>query len=573
MTFLPRLAALSAALLLAGCAATPPLAQAPDAAASAPTATAPSPKAEAGFAANPIVYFVVTDRFYNGNPANDRSYGRQPDGEREIGTFHGGDLSGLTAKLNEGYFKNLGVNALWITAPYEQLRGWVQGGKAEFKHYSYHGYYALDYTVLDQNMGTPDELRHFIDTAHAQGIRVLFDVVMNHPGYLDIETAQQLKIPVLWPGAYEKYNLKNYHSWIDYNGEQEKWAEWWGGDWVRAGLHGYPEGGSDDLTMQLAYLPDFRTDSKQPVSLPPFLKKKADTRAVDLPNTTVRGYLVKWLTDWVRDYGVDGFRVDTAKHVELDAWADLKQAGTQALADWKARNPDKKIDDAPFWMVGEVFPHGVERDAYFDNGFDSLLNFDLQDRQLLDPQALDSMYAEYAGKLSQGRAGGKPFDVLSYISSHDTRLFHREKLFDAASALMLAPGGVQIFYGDETARPDGPASSGDPQQSTRSAMNWNSIDQALLAHWQKLTQFRARHVALARGEHRKLSDAPYTFARTTQDDRVVVVLKAQGEISVNVAGVFRDGEVLRDAYSGTSATVSAGVVKLQATGPVLLEKA
>jgi alpha-amylase len=163
--------------------------------------------------------------------------------------------------------------------------------------------------------------------------------------------------------------------------------------------------------------------------------------------------------------------------------------------------------------------------------------------------------------------------VLSYISSHDTRLFHREKLFDAASALMLAPGGVQIFYGDETARPDGPASSGDPQQSTRSAMNWNSIDQALLAHWQKLTQFRARHVALARGEHRKLSDAPYTFARTTQDDRVVVVLKAQGEISVNVAGVFRDGEVLRDAYSGTSATVSAGVVKLQATGPVLLEKA
>lgn len=335
--------------------------------------------AATGFADNPIVYFVMTDRFYNGNPANDRSYGRQNDGRQEIGTFHGGDLAGLTAKLKSGYFKQLGVNALWITAPYEQIHGWVQGGNAEFKHYAYHGYYALDYTKLDRNMGTPEELREFVDTAHAQGIRVLFDIVMNHPGYADIQTLSEYLPELLWKG-WENYTIKNYHKQIDYNNFE--FGKWWGGTWVRSGLPGYPEGGSDDLTKQLAYLPDFRTESKEPVKLPFFLKeRKKDTAAIDLPDTTVRGYLVKWLTDWVRDYGIDGFRCDTAKHVELPAWQELKRAGSVALADWKSANPDKKIDDARFWMVGEVFPHGVERDAYYDNGFDSLLNFDFQEEE------------------------------------------------------------------------------------------------------------------------------------------------------------------------------------------------
>ena len=73
---------------------------------------------------------------------------------RLAGTYPAGHPM-LTQKLKEGWFKQLGVNAIWITAPYEQIHGWVQGGQKEFKHYAYHGYYALDYTVLDKNMGTP----------------------------------------------------------------------------------------------------------------------------------------------------------------------------------------------------------------------------------------------------------------------------------------------------------------------------------------------------------------------------------------------------------------------------------
>jgi alpha-amylase len=241
------------------------------------------------------------------------------------------------------------------------------------------------------------------------------------------------------------------------------------------------------------------------------------------------------------------------------------------LVEWKQANPGKKVDDAPFWMVGEVFPHGVNRDAFFDNGFDSLLNFDFQNQALGDPKALDVLYADYAQKLAEGRAGGKVFDVLTYISSHDTRLFDRNRLIDAGSALLLVPGGVQIYYGDETARPDGPSSPGDPQQSTRSDMNWDKVDQTVLNHWRKLGQFRARHVALARGNHRKLADAPYTFGRAAGADRVVVVLGANGEVSVPVAGYFKDGETVRDAYSGAVAKVAAGQVRLAAAGTVLLE--
>jgi len=128
------------------------------AASAAPPAAVPG-----AFADNPIVYFVVTDRFLDGDAANDDSYGRkrEPDPKNDVGTFHGGDLKGLTTKLKEGWFKQLGVNAIWITAPYEQIHGWVVGGNKEFKHYAYHGYYALDYTLLDKAMGTPDDLRTF----------------------------------------------------------------------------------------------------------------------------------------------------------------------------------------------------------------------------------------------------------------------------------------------------------------------------------------------------------------------------------------------------------------------------
>lgn len=527
---------------------------------------------------NPIVYFVVTDRFVDGNPANNGSYGRtrEKDPVKDIGTFHGGDLAGITQKIKDGWFGKLGVNALWITAPYEQIHGWVVGGNKEFRHYAYHGYYALDFTRLDQNMGTPEELRDLVSNAHARGIRVLFDVVMNHPGYGDIVSLSKYvgpktdkKTGVLWKGFEEAW-LNDYHSYIDYN--DPAWLNWWGPDWVRSGLRGYQEGGRDDLTSQLAYLPDFKTESGNPVDLPPFLKNKPDTAAKTLANASVRDYLVRWLAQWVRDYGIDGFRADTVKHVEPQSWLALKDAAAKALSEWRAANPGQSPDTAPFWMTGEYWGHGIARSKSFDAGFDNMINFDFQQRlkEARSQVELDRLFADYSLALAEPAT----HNVLSYISSHDTELFSRSRAIEAATALLLAPGGVQIFYGDETARPPGPAPSGDKQQATRSDMNWASVDSAVLAHWQMLGQFRARHGALARGVHTKLAGNPYTFSRVSRSDRVVVAL-THDVGPVPVGAVFAEGAPVRDAATGQIAQVTQGKVAVtpHASGVVLLESA
>jgi alpha-amylase len=566
--------------------AMPPAPAAPAAAASRDAPSEPA-RAPGSFADNPIIYFVMTDRFVNGDPGNDHSYGRsrEPAAQDDVATFHGGDLRGLTRKVNDGWFDALGVNALWITAPYEQIHGWVVGGDKEFKHYAYHGYYALDYTLLDQNMGTPDDLRALVAAAHGRGIRILFDVVMNHPGYLDITTARQLHIPVLWPDA-DKATLTDYHTYIDYN--NFKFGEWWGRAWVRAGLPGYQDGGQDELTKQLAYLPDFRTESTEAVTLPVFLRNKPDTRARDLPNTTVRGYLIAWLTDWVRTYGIDGFRCDTVKHVEPAAWTELKRAAAAALAQWKAEHAHDeargKIGDDPFWMVGELWGHGPDRGPLHDAGFDAMINFEFQDqvkRTIGKPDALEALFARYAAMQH-----GKPARMLNYISSHDTELFDRSHLIEAGTALLLAPGAAQVYYGDETARPPGFTPRTDPQQATRSDMNWDHIDDAVLRHWRALGSFRARHVAIAHGVHARLAASPYVFSRVERsesggqaprgsdgDDRVVVALDAPAGASIPVAPVFADGETVRDGATGTSYVVRGGAVVIAAGGrAVLLER-
>ena len=493
--------------------------------------------------AGATVYFAVTDRFANGRTDNDWNYGRQPDGKEEIGTFHGGDFAGLTDKLD--YLQNLGVNALWITPPFEQIHGWVGGGnQGDFQHYGYHGYYALDFTVPDANFGTRDEFRTLVDEAHERGIRVVMDVVMNHPGYSTLQDMQTFDFGALYDG-FEKHlpprwghwqpesweNYHAYHAFIDY--DHPDWRRWWGKDWVRAGISDYdtpPTASIDPRRGSLAFLPDFKTEATRTVDLPVFLQHKETTRARPLENATVRDYLITWLTGWVREFGVDGFRVDTAKHVEPEAWQALKRRAQKALDDYRAANPGAPLPAKEFWMVAEVFPHSVQRSSDFDAGFDAVINFDLQEEAAAGARCLVNMepiYADYADRLN----GNQPFNVLSYISSHDTNLFSRIVGNDpalqkrAAAALLLTPGAVQVFYGDETGRRFG-ATGSDPHQGTRSDMNWADIDSgqatAILEHWQTLGQFRDRHPAIGAGAHTLISRQPYVFSRQTGDDRAVI---------------------------------------------------
>lgn len=413
---------------------------------------------------NATVYFVLTDRFENGDPSNDQSYGRHKDGMAEIGTFHGGDLRGLTNKLD--YLQQLGVNALWISAPFEQIHGWVGGGtKGDFPHYAYHGYYTQDWTNLDANMGNEADLRTLVNSAHQRGIRILFDVVMNHTGYATLADMQEYQFGALYLSGDEvKKTLgerwsdwkpaagQTWHSFNDYINFSDKtgWDKWWGKNWIRTDIGDYDNPGFDDLTMSLAFLPDIKTESTTASGLPVFYKNKTDTHAKVIEGFTPRDYLTHWLSQWVRDYGIDGFRVDTAKHVELPAWQQMAE----------------KLQD---------------------------------------------------------------FNVLSYLSSHDTRLF-REGDDKAAELLLLAPGAVQIFYGDESSRPFGPTGS-DPLQGTRSDMNWQDVSgesAASVAHWQKISQFRARHPAIGAGKQTTLSlKQGYGFVREHGDDKVLVIWAGQ----------------------------------------------
>ena len=492
---------------------------------------------------NATVYFVLTDRFHNGNPNNDHSYGRQKDGMQEIGTFHGGDLQGLTEKLD--YLQQLGVNALWISSPLEQMHGWVGGGeKGDFPHYAYHGYYHQDWTKIDANMGNEQDLKNLIEQAHKRWIKVIFDVVMNHTGYATLADMQEFGFGSLYLKPNEIKSLlgekwtnwrpksgQNWHSFNDYInfGDKNGWAKWWSKDWVRSDIGDYDSPKFDDLKMSLASLPDLKTESESVVGLPPFYQRK-QTNAKPLPNATVRDYLIGWLSDWVRNYGVDGFRVDTAKHVEKSTWLALKQSADAALREWQQKHPTES-DGKSFWITGEAWGHGVLKSDYYANGFDAMINFDFQDqaKNALDCFAyIDPVYQDMSDKL-------KDFNVLSYLSSHDTRLFYHSdsqgnnaKQKTAANLLLLAPGAVQIYYGDESGREFGPTGS-DPMQGTRSDMNWqelsaNADKQALLTHWQKLALFRQTHPAIGAGKQTTVkSDKYYAFSRELDGDKVMVV--------------------------------------------------
>ncbi len=501
------------------------------------------------------VYFLLTDRFRNGDPGNDQALRRAQDGTL-LRSFMGGDLAGVLQEIESGYFDSLGVNVLWLTPFLEQVRGSVDEGTG--KTYGYHGYWTRDWTAVDPALGTGEVLGAVVAAAHRRGIRVLMDAVINHTGPV---TPQD---PV-WPA-----------------------------DWVRTSpqcsYRSYPT--TADCTL-VANLPDILTDRDEPVDLPPFLlaKWEADGR-LDRELAELEGffsrtgyprapryYLIKWLTDWVREYGFDGYRIDTAKHFGESVGAELKREASLAFAQWKRTHPLEAVDDLPFYLVGEVYGYslgqgrqydfGDRRVDYFAHGYDGLINFGFKGDAA---SPLDSLFSSYAMALNAGPLEG--VSILNYLASHDDGSpwdRDRNDPLGAANRLLLAPGGAQIYYGDELGRPLRiPGAEGDA--NLRSFMNWEDLERGgrtaeILRHWRTLGQFRRAHPAVGAGVHRTLQSGPYVFSRVLETggpvDRVVVAVGLGRDARViPVAGVFADGTELVDAYSGATGTVVHGAVGL-----------
>lgn len=514
---------------------------------------------------NATIYFLLTDRFNNGNPANDVNFDRTK-AAAPLRGFMGGDIQGVTQKLEGNYFNDLGVTAIWFTPVVEQIHDQVDEGFGA--NYGFHGYWAKDWTALDPNFGSKEDLDALVKTAHAKGIRVVLDVVLNHTGPVT-------EADPVWPA-----------------------------DWVRTGPQCVYQGYETTISCTLVKnLPDLLSNSNEEVELPAFLieKWKAEGRyekelaeleaffkRTGYPKAP-RYYLIKWLTDYIREYGVDGFRVDTAKHVEETVWKDLYNEAKLAFAEWKSSHPDAVLDNNEFYMVGEVYGYGVsggrvydfgdQKVDFFSQGFHSLINFEFK----YDAQnSYESIFRKYDSLLSTSLKGQ---GTLNYLSSHDDGQpfdAKRERGLEAGSKLLLSPGAAQIYYGDESDRKlTDEQATGDAV--LRTFMNWEDIQSpggtspalSTLGHWQKLGVFKREHPAVGMGSHKQMSAAPYVFSRQFSKDGyadlvVVGMDLAPGEKSLVVNGLFDNGTQLKDYYSGRIVTVEDGRATVDSDHTIVL---
>ncbi len=519
---------------------------------------------------NANTYFLLTDRFMNGDTSNDINFGRTLQAAPERG-FQGGDFSGIIAKIESGYFTDLGVDVLWFSPVVEQIHGATDEGTG--LTYAYHGYWTKDWTSFEPNWGTEEEFADLVEKAHAKGIRIMLDVVLNHTG------------PVT---------------------EQDPF---WGNDWVRSGPTCSWDTYENVVSCNLVEnLPDIRTENYDvPVELPAFLLEKWEKEGrlekelsslyeffevTGYPQTP-KFYIIKWLVDFIKKFGVDGFRVDTAKHVEASVWAYLGLEAQKAFAEWKALHPDAVLDDNDFFMLGEVYNYNISSGQWFDNageqvnyfkegGFNSLINFEFKS----DAANLDyaGLFHKYDSILSGEMKG---HTVLNYITSHDDGYpfdQDRTQALDGGTRLLLTPGQAQIYYGDETAR--NLVIEGTMGDATlRGFMNWEEIDanvrrgghkvEEVLAHYQKLGQFRQQNPAVGAGKQTVLQEKPYVCSRSYSQDgyenTVVIGLDLpEGEKSVPVGEYFKNGTMLKDYYSGKRVKVKRGQVTINTPFKLLL---
>lgn len=522
------------------------------------------------------VYFVITDRFCNGDTSNDNNYGRINDyGSVRLNaaTFHGGDFKGMLKKAQEGYFTRLGIDVVWMTDVYEQIHGWMSGSGEvnDFPHYGYHGYYPLDYTQIDKNYGTVEELRALVDCLHSQGIRVMLGANLNDPGYPTLLDAVQYGFaPTDGLTAEEtaRHNSKwSYNKWA---GNMAQWKSWWTRDWLRMTDENWDE--NDPLTTTLYGLPDFKTEKTEAVRIPKFLKAKwkKEGKSNDAwvnpsarPLRTDRNwapsdYIIAWIASWVEEFGIDGFRCDIVEYVHLNRWKQLSEACDKALTKWRLNHPN---DPAAAWhdrfyMTGDFDNASIDyKPEYADAGFMSMVNFYFPKHGDLDN--IVYTWQAYADSLA-AHSDWSPFSYLNNSYHRDTDM---DNMTDCATTLLLSPGTIQLFYGDETRREINEARLNvDGDQSFRSDMNWNTADTALLHHVQRLGIIRQQHPAIALGTQTTIDQ--HTCVRTFGGETILIRLRPTNYSSIKVSPYFKDGDRLVELYSGKTVTVNDGCVKL-----------
>lgn len=522
---------------------------------------------------NATVYFVITDRFCNGDSTNDVNYGRIVDyGSEQLNaaTFHGGDFKGMLQKAKEGYFTNLGVDVVWMTDVYEQIHGWMTGSGAinDFPHYGYHGYYPLDYTQIDKNYGTVEEFRELVNTLHSQGIRVMLGANLNDPGYPTLLDAVQYGFAET--GLTEQEAAQHLREWSfdNFFANRHKWNGWYDYGWVRMPDEIWDE--NNPLEATLFGMPDFKDESNEPVKIPDFLKRKwkQEGKANDAwVNPSARNlrkdrkwypmqYVIAWIASWVEEFGIDGFRCDIVENVNLYRWKELNDACNAALEKWRAAHPEEVASTwtDKFYMTGDFDCASIDyKPQYAAAGFASMVNFYFPKQGDLD----DIVYTwqAYADSVA-AHADWHPF---SYLNNSYHRDANMENMIDCATTLLLAPGVAQIFYGDESGRKLSDARFNvDSDQAFRSDMDWNEVDNNLLKHFQRIGKIRRENTVIGIGRQRTIDT--HTCVRYNEKDKLVIRVEPIEGQKISLGGEFVEGEKVIELYTGQTSIVNNGTV-------------
>ena len=412
-------------------------------------------------------YFVMADRFDNGNPANDTGgfggeklqHGFDP---TDKAFFHGGDIQGIIDRLD--YIQGLGTTAIWMTPSFKNKP--VQGTSGK-ESAGYHGYWITDFTQIDPHLGTNAELEHLIDLAHARGMKVFFDIITNHTA--DVQTYPE---EAYAGGVTVPYRSKEAFPYRDVDGQPFDDRDFTMGDT-------FPEVSAETSFPYVPVVPEAEKDVKVPGWLndPTMYHNRGtstfageDSEYGDFPGGdkqalddlwTERPEVVQGMIDiystWVREAGVDGFRIDTVKHVNMDFW---KRFGP-ALQGYAA-----SIGNDDFFMFGEVYdadPRFMSQyttegklQATVDFGFQGsgsnfakgrptteLRDFFASDDWFIDADSNAYSLPTFLGNHDMGRIG----KFLSDAGAEGEELLQRDRL--AHELMYLTRGQPVVYYGDE----------------------------------------------------------------------------------------------------------------------------
>jgi alpha-amylase len=548
-------------------------------------------------------YFVMADRFENGSPAND--LGGLP-ADRLVsgfdpthkGFYHGGDLKGLLDRID--YIRGLGTTAVWLTPSFKNKAVQLEDGPSA----GYHGYWITDFTQIDPHLGTNDDLRALVDAAHRRGMKVYFDIITNHTAdVIDYKEATR-------PG----YVSKDESPYRDASGTPFDDRDYAGGNAFPAldadtsfpfTPHAPP--GSEDLKV-----PDWLND----VTL---YHNRGNTTFVgensyygdffgldDLftEHPTVREGMIEIYETWIRELGIDGFRIDTMKHVDDAFW----QAFAPEVLRFARRQGKRE-----FFMFGEVFDttrpftsHFTTRDrvqAVIDfpfqaaaQGFaassrptDALRDFFVDDDWYTDADSNVYQLPTFLGNHDMGRIGH--FIRNANAGADDAELLARDRL--AHELMYLSRGNPVVYYGDEqgfmgfggdqSARQDMFPSRVDEYNrddliGTRATTAQSNFDPAhpLYRSIAELAALTRANPALRDGahQHRWSSDGAgiYAFSRLDRRDQreyVVALNNSEQSRSAAVPTYLARGRYERVYGSGAGALTTDGAKRLAVTVPPL----